>query len=167
MLWIKIEMTDIYVHLIFKVKAIQKCQHCQLCALRENSNMLHIQDLDFVLESIYHLMACLVKLELKEIWRTEIECRHKPAKMVYSRKKTPTKNCSDVYLHTSYLAQELNAQYEITLMESIHGLTGELPFRCYVHSINVILIFIENRHLSRKAQHDVKENWEFSLGHFL
>ena len=37
--------------------------------------MLHIQDLDFVLESIYHLMACLVKLELKVICRTEIECR--------------------------------------------------------------------------------------------
>ena len=31
MLWIKIEVTDICTHLILKVKAIQKCQHCQLC----------------------------------------------------------------------------------------------------------------------------------------
>ena len=36
MLWIKIEVTDICTQLILKVKAIQKCQHCQLCVLREN-----------------------------------------------------------------------------------------------------------------------------------
>ena len=29
-------MTDNYIHLIFKVKAIQKCQPRQLCVLREN-----------------------------------------------------------------------------------------------------------------------------------
>ena len=37
MLGIKIETTDNYIHLDFKVKPIQKCQRCQLCVLRENS----------------------------------------------------------------------------------------------------------------------------------
>ena len=36
MLWIKIEITDNY--LIFKVKAIQKCKHCQICVLPGNSS---------------------------------------------------------------------------------------------------------------------------------
>ena len=34
----KIEVTDNNIHQIFKVKAIQKCQHCQLCVLWENSS---------------------------------------------------------------------------------------------------------------------------------
>ena len=37
MLLIEIQVTDNYINLIFKVKAIRKCQHFQLCVLRENS----------------------------------------------------------------------------------------------------------------------------------
>ena len=36
MLWIKIEVICNYIHLIFKIKAIQECQ---LCELQENSNV--------------------------------------------------------------------------------------------------------------------------------
>ena len=35
MLLIEMEVTDNYIHLIFKVKVIQLCQHCQLCVLRK------------------------------------------------------------------------------------------------------------------------------------
>ena len=34
--FIKTEVTDNIIHLIFKVKTIQKCQNCQLCVLWEN-----------------------------------------------------------------------------------------------------------------------------------
>ena len=37
MLSIKIEVTDNYIYLILKAEAIQKCQHCKLCVLWENS----------------------------------------------------------------------------------------------------------------------------------
>ena len=33
-----INVTENYINLFLKVKAIQKCQHYQLCTLRENSN---------------------------------------------------------------------------------------------------------------------------------
>ena len=37
MLQIKIKMTDNYIHLIVKVKSIQKCQQCQLCVIPDKS----------------------------------------------------------------------------------------------------------------------------------
>ena len=37
--WIEIQMTDNYIHLPFKVKALQKYQDDKRCVLRENSNV--------------------------------------------------------------------------------------------------------------------------------
>ena len=42
MFYIKIEVIDNYIHLILKVKEIQKRQHCLLCVLRENSIACYI-----------------------------------------------------------------------------------------------------------------------------
>ena len=39
-------MTDNYIRLIFKVKAIEKCQHCQLCVITGKSIVLCVSDDD-------------------------------------------------------------------------------------------------------------------------
>ena len=39
LLWIVMDVTDFSIHHIFKFRGIQKCQHCQLCVLWENSNV--------------------------------------------------------------------------------------------------------------------------------
>ena len=46
MLWIKIQVTDNYIHLIKlkKVKEIQRYQYCQLCILRDNSDVNYQND---------------------------------------------------------------------------------------------------------------------------
>ena len=55
--WIRIEVTNNYIDLISQVKAIQKCQHCQLCVITGKLYLLNsIAILIFIIASCYVML---------------------------------------------------------------------------------------------------------------